>query len=114
MNRMRVVGSKVGIPPLVCGGPRGPKCWKKKAIVSFPTRPDWGAADAAKKRAAFRSPTAPLGRETEGYPAQAQGPGGVGKGFRAPPFPGGLPGALRTGAKLHRRLVVTDDPPIEP
>ena len=84
MNRMRVVGSKVGIPPLVCGGPRGPKCWKKKAIVSFPTRPDWGAADAAKKRAAFRSPTAPLGRETEGYPAQAQGPGGVGKGFRAP------------------------------
>ena len=30
-------------------------------------------------------------------------------GFEAPPFPGRLSGALRTGAKLHRRLVVTDD-----
>ena len=49
-------------------------------------------------------------------------PGGDGKsrpgtewrgwqGFGVAPF---LAGALRTGAKLHRRLVVTDDPPIEP
>ena len=55
-----------------------------------------------------------------------QFPGGHGKsrpgteawrgwqGFGVAPFPGRLPGALRTGAKLHRRLVVTDDPPIEP
>ena len=96
------IGSKVGIPTLS-------KSWRKKAIVSFPARPRLGAADAAKKRAAFRSPEPPLA-----------GDGGVSRpgteawrgwqGFGAPPFPGGLPGALRTGAKLHRRLVITDDP----
>ena len=59
---------------------------KKKGIVSFPTRPDWGATDAAKKRAAFRSPTAPLGGGLRGYPAQAQGPGGCGEASELPHF----------------------------
>ena len=36
------------------------------------------------------------------------------QGFGAPPFPARLPDTLRTCAKLHRRLVLTDDPPIEP
>ena len=49
--------------------------------VGIPTgvgdRPDWGAADAAKKRAAFRSPTAPSEGGLRGL-----------RGFGAAPFPG--------------------------
>ena len=36
------------------------------------------------------------------------------RGFGAAPFPGRLPGALRTGAKRHRRRRVTDNPAIKP
>ena len=68
---------------------------KKKGRVPFPELP--------KIWAAFRGKSRPGTEAWRGW-----------QGFGVAPFLGRLPGALRTGAKLHRRLVVTDDPPIEP
>ena len=60
------------------------KSWKKGHSF-VPRTPRLGAADAAKKRAAFRSPEPPW-RGTVGYPAQAQRPGGGGKASEPPHF----------------------------
>ena len=74
--------------------------WKKKGIVPFPELP--------KKMGSVPF----LGGDGKSRPGTEAWRGW--QGFGVAPFLGRLPGALRTGAKLHRRLVVTDDPPIEP
>ena len=81
---MRVVGARSEFRPGSVEARGAQNAGKKKGHSFVPRTPRLGAADAAKKRAAFRSPTAPLGRETEGYPAQAQGPGGGGKASEPP------------------------------
>ena len=74
--RFVAIGSKVGIPTLS-------KSWRKKAIVSFPARPDWGR-QMLQKNGQHSVPQSPLWRGTVGYPAQAQRPGGGGKASEPP------------------------------
>ena len=59
------------------------KSWRKKAIVSFPARPDWGR-QMLQKNGQHSVPQSPLWRGTVGYPAQAQRPGGGGKASEPP------------------------------
>ena len=75
---------------------------QKKGHSFVPHTPRLGATDAAKKRAAFRSPTAPLG-------------GGLrGARLRRRPIPWTPPRCLTDRRELHRWLAVTDNPPIKP
>ena len=82
--------------------PASSRMLQKKGHSFVPHMPRLGAADAAKKRAAFRSPTAPLG-------------GGLrGARLRRRPIPWTPPRCLTDRRELHRWLAVTDNPPIKP
>ena len=86
---------------------------KKKGIVSFPTRPDWGGGRCCKKTGSIPFPDSPPRRGTERVSRPGTEAWRGRRGFGAP-ISWRAPRCLADRRELHRWLAVTDNPPIEP